>query len=160
MHIGRGLAAVATFAAAVVGAAGPARADDPDQSAQAPPAEPPAASATPNGISGTFLAVEEGDPPAQWVFTSCGDNCTEVTLPDGRARLVYMELGQWRMDDLDNVNAVKCTADGSEHLGTAHYSWDPTTLTGEAWATDDTGACGETAGTDTDSVPFSLTPAP
>lgn len=159
MTIGRGLAAVATVAA-VVGGAGLARADDPDESAPAPPAGPPPASATPNAISGRFLAVEEGDPPAQWEFTSCGDNCTEVTLPDGRARLVFMEVGKWRMDDLDNDNAVKCSADGSEHLGTAHYSWDPMTLTGEAWATDDTGACGETPGTDTDSVPFSLTPAP
>ncbi|MCV7101586.1 hypothetical protein [Mycobacterium palustre] len=113
---------------------------------------------TANQMSGRFTAVEQGDPPAVWTFTSCGNGCAEVKFADGRTAVATLDNGQWTLDELDNPTAIKCTADGSEKPGTAHYSWDPTTLTGQTWATDDSGACGAVRGIDTAGVPFSLTP--
>jgi hypothetical protein len=139
MIIGRGVTAVAIFAAVAVGTAGPARAGT-------------------NEMSGPFTAVEQGDPPEVWMFTPCGHGCAKVTFADGRTAVATVDNGQWILDELDNPTAVKCTANGSENPGTAHYSWDPTTLAGQTWATDDSGACGADPGSDTDGVPFNLTP--
>jgi hypothetical protein len=109
-------------------------------------------------MSGAFTAVEEGDLPAVWTFSPCGDGCAEVTFADGRTAVAMVDNGQWTLDELDNPTAIKCVADGSQNPGTAHYSWDPTTLVGETWATDDSGACGAVPGSDTVGVPFNLTP--
>jgi hypothetical protein len=159
MIIGRAVTAVAICAAVAAGTVGCGRAGGPPNPAPAPPAEPSSGSATANEMSGPFAAVEEGDPPATWMFRPCGNGCAEVTFADGRTAVATLDNGQWRLDELDNATAIKCTADGSENPGTAHYSWDPTTLTGQTWATDDSGACGALPGIDTAGVPFKLTPA-
>jgi hypothetical protein len=109
------------------------------------------------GSKSTFWATEIGDPAEVWTFTPCGNGCTEVVFADGRTAQARLDRGQWRVDDVGNDTAIKCTADGTESTGSAHYSWDPTTLAGQVWATDDTGACGVPPGTDTTVVPFNLT---
>ncbi|MGH3636502.1 MAG: hypothetical protein ACRDTS_20920 [Mycobacterium sp.] len=157
--IERGLTALAMFAAVAVGTAGPVGAGGPPNPSPAPPVGPSPASATATEMSGPYTALEEGDVPAVWMFTPCGNGCAEVTFPDGRIAQADVENGVWRLDEVDNATAIKCTADGSENPGTAHYSWDPNTLAGETWATDDSGACGAVPGSDTAAVPFNLTAA-
>lgn len=150
MIITRGPIAAVILATATVGLAGPASADD--------PANPAPGSATPTSMSGSFTATEEGSAPAVWTFTPCGDGCVTVTFADGRKSSANLSDGQWRLDELDNPTAVKCVSDGSEHPGSAHFSWDPVTLVGQTWATDDSGACNALPGLDTDGVSFTLTP--
>jgi hypothetical protein len=106
-------------------------------------------------MSGTFNAQQAGGPAKPWVFKPCGDGCAEVTFPDHKTVQANLDNGQWRLDDLNNSKAISCP-DGTQHPGDAHYSWNPTTLTGSVWSTDVTGACGATPGTDTAAVPFSL----
>jgi hypothetical protein len=110
-------------------------------------------------MSGAYTAQEAGDPPAVWTFTPCGNGCAEVVFADGRTAQATLDRGQWRLDDVGNSTAIECTADGVESPGSAHYSWDPTTLAGQVWSTDDSGACGASPGTDTADVAFSLTQA-
>ena len=110
-------------------------------------------------MSGPYMAQEAGDPPAMWIFTPCGKGCADVLFADGGTAQATMDHGQWRLDDVGNSTAIKCTADGTQSPGSAHYSWDPITLAGQVWATDDSGACGALPGTDTTGVPFNLTRA-
>jgi hypothetical protein len=135
MTIGRVLTAGAMFAAISLGTSSPALAEE---------------------MTGRYMAQEAGDPPAVWTFTPCGNGCANVVFSDGRTAQATLDRGQWRLDQLDNASAIKCTADGAENPGTAHYSWDPTTLAGQVWATNDSGACGVLPGTDTTGVPFNL----
>ena len=138
MTTGRVLTAVAAFAAIAIGTSSPAWAED---------------------MSGPYMAQEIGDPPAVWIFTPCGSGCADVLFADGRTAQATIDRGQWRLDDVGNSTAIKCTADGTQSPGSAHYSWDPITLAGQVWATDDSGACGALPGTDTAGVPFNLTRA-
>jgi hypothetical protein len=138
MTIGRALTAVAIFAALALATSGPAWAEQ---------------------MTGSYMAQEAGDPPEAWTFTPCGNGCAEVMFADGTTAQARLDRGQWRLDDVGNTTAVKCISDGTENPGTAHYSWDPTTLAGQVWATDDSGACGALPGTDTAGVPFNLSPA-
>jgi prepilin-type processing-associated H-X9-DG protein len=138
MTIGRVLTACAILAAIALGTSSPAWAKD---------------------MSGSYTAQEAGDPPAVWTFTPCGNGCANIVFADGRTGQATIDRGQWRLDDVGNDSAIKCTADGTQNPGTAHYSWDPITLAGQVWATDDTGACGALPGTDTVEVPFNLTRA-
>jgi prepilin-type processing-associated H-X9-DG protein len=138
MTIGRGLTAVVIFAAVGLGTSSPVWAEE---------------------MNGQYMAQEAGDPAAAWTFTPCGNGCANVVFADGGTAQATLDRGQWRLDQLDNATAIKCTADGTENPGTAHYSWDPTTLAGQVWATDDSGACRAIPGTDTAGVPFNLTRA-
>jgi hypothetical protein len=145
MALGRVCATITVLAAIALGASAPAWAAE---------------------MSGSYSAQEIGDPAEVWTFTPCGNGCAEVVFADGRTAQARVDQGQWRVDDVGNDTAIKCTADGTESTGSAHYSWDPTTyswdpttLAGQVWATDDTGACGVLPGTDTVGVPFNLTQA-
>jgi hypothetical protein len=138
MACGRVCATITVFAAIALGVSAPAWAAE---------------------MSGSYWAQEIGDPAAVWTFTPCGNGCAEVVFADGRTAQARLDRGQWRVDDVGNSTAIKCTADGTESPGSAHYSWDPTTLAGQVWATDDTGACGVLPGTDTVGVAFNLTQA-
>lgn len=153
------LTTIAFVAALAAATAAPAWADDPPPDGPTPAPVPPPATANTAAPNGAFDANEDGDPPEPWMFASCGNGCAAVTFPDGQTREADLENGQWRLDDVNNANAVKCASDGTEHPGSAHYSWDANTLIGQVWATDDTGACGSVPGDDTTPVPFNLTPA-
>jgi hypothetical protein len=136
MVFGRVCATLTVFAAIALGVSAPAQAAE---------------------LSGAYWATEIGDPAEVWTFSPCGHECAEVVFADGRSARARVDRGQWRVDDVGNDTAIKCTADGTQSIGSAHYSWDPITLAGQVWATDDTGACGVLPGTDTTGVPFSLT---
>lgn len=119
-------------------------------------------SATPvNEINGAYSVVT-GDPddshPTTWVFTSCGDGCAQVEIPDGdsknHASARYVKT-QWTVHLHLNA-AVQC-GDGSFGPGIAHYSWNPDTLKGRYWATSDAHVCGSPEPFDTYPVPLTLT---
>ncbi|MCB9440044.1 MAG: hypothetical protein H6523_07325 [Mycolicibacterium sp.] len=136
----------AAFALAFA-AAGPAAAGGPPNTGPVTP------------MSGAYTAQHGDHPSAVWVFTPCGEGCSQVRFPNGKTAQANAADGQWRLDELDNPNAVQCVSDGSEHPGDVHYAWDATTLTGSLWSTDDDGSCGAPPVTDTGTEPFRLQPA-
>lgn len=129
-------------------------------SASAPNTRSSASAAAPNQMSGAYKVVTGApdDVPNRWVFTPCGDGCADVDIPEGdstahaRARVVD---NQWTLDKPAH-SAVRC-GDGSSGPGTAHFSWNPVTLTGRYWGSPKSGACGSSQASDTQLVPLTLT---
>jgi hypothetical protein len=156
MTIARRLTAISRFAAVAIAggcACSACSSAAPNHTSLSSAGTPPAAI---EQMSGRFNAQQAGGPREPWVFKPCGDGCAEVTFPDHKTVQAYLDDGQWRLDDLNNPEAISCP-DGKQHPGDAHYLWNPSTLTGSVWSTDVTGACGATPGTDSAAVRFSLT---
>jgi hypothetical protein len=157
-------AAVAVIAAAVtiIGAVASCAEPPPSYLARpAPPSRPSTSAAPVNEINGAYSVVT-GDlndsHPMTWVFTSCGDGCAQVDIPDGDSKnqaLARYVKSQWTVHLHLNA-AVQC-GDGSFGPGVAHYSWNPDTLKGRYWASSDAHVCGSLDPFDTDPVPLTLT---
>jgi hypothetical protein len=127
----------------------------------APPSRSSTSAAPVNEIDGTYSVVT-GDPneahPTTWVFTSCGDGCAHVDIPDGDSKdqaLARYVANQWTVQLHLNA-AIQC-GDGTFGPGIAHYTWNPDTLKGRYWASSDAHVCGSADPFDTDPVLLTLT---
>jgi hypothetical protein len=129
------IAAAVTMIGAAAGCAEPPRSY---LARPAPPSRSSTSAAPVNEINGTYSVVT-GDPneahPTTWVFTSCGDGCAHVDIPDGNSKdqaLARYVANQWTVQLHLNA-AIQC-GDGTFGPGIAHYTWNPDTLKGRYWA--------------------------
>jgi len=114
MRIGRAMTAAVILAAATVGFAGPARADD---------------------FGGTYT-LNMGDNQSTWTVTPCeGDSfipCVHIAQTGGPNAPfqgdAYLTVGSWSMR-VDRLDAISCE-DGSKLPLPVTYSWDAVTLSG------------------------------
>jgi len=125
MYAIRSFTIVATFAAVVVGAA-PASAD----------------SIMSGHYTETVTNPETGKSVTNdWYFTSCGDGCTDLSVPaTGGSFRVLLVNGQWTFDSSSNSHCPDGTIVPSA-LST-HTTWDPNSLAGTAKNTQTKPACG------------------
>ncbi|OBI24098.1 hypothetical protein A5713_08180 [Mycobacterium sp. E2497] len=135
MHTKRSLTVAALVAAATVGYASPARADD--------------------GLSGTYNYVNETGFTSTWTVTPCGPGCAHVFTSHSAANYdLKLSNGRW-VATVNPPDAVHCR-DGTTAQATVTISVDAATLTGTSTTTSTAGVCGDpprTYGPDT----FTLT---
>ena len=94
---------------------------------------------TTNGTSGQTTHND-------WYATPCGDGCAEIAVGEPSTPTVQAKManGQWSMDTVSH----EVCADGTAvpEAFSAHYLWDPHTLTGTVRTTNQIAACGDAAG--------------
>jgi hypothetical protein len=82
---------------------------------------------------------------SDWYVTPCGDGCASVAVtPGGPAQQAHLVNGQWTLDSTESVDCDNGTS--VPNATTAHYTWDPNTLTGTIQTTDVLPACGQQPG--------------
>jgi hypothetical protein len=109
MHITSSCAVAAVLAAAAVGLADPAWADD---------------------LSGAYTVLWSDDSPATtWTFTPCGTECSEVTGDKGWRTEAHLVGDKWVMGPVRTTH--RCS-DGSNENETANGSFDAATLNGSS----------------------------
>jgi hypothetical protein len=94
---------------------------------------------TTNGTSGQSVHND-------WYVTPCGDGCADIAVGEPSTPPVQAKLinDQWSMDTVSH----EVCADGIKvpEAFSAHYLWDPHTLTGTIRTTNQIAACGDPAG--------------
>ncbi len=94
---------------------------------------------TTNGTSGQSTHND-------WYATPCGDGCAKIAVGEPSTPTVEAKIvnGQWSMDTVSH----EVCADGTTvpEAFSAHYLWDPHTLTGTVRTTNQIAACGDAAG--------------
>ena len=127
MAIGRGFAATAIFTGLATALAAPALSEM-------------------NGHY-TYTETDAAGQAANsdWYVTPCGDGCASVALtPGGPTKQAHIVDGQWVLDSTDNLECEDGTS--APNATTAHFTWDPNTLTGTVVSTDVVPVCGEQPG--------------
>jgi hypothetical protein len=96
-------------------------------------------------MSGHYIETETGPAPytSDWYVTPCGDGCASIIKAGGGGRPSQAHLvdGQWTVD---TTGGPAICPDGTSvpDAVSAHYTWDPNTLTGTVQTTNTAPACG------------------